>query len=231
MRTYTTPDDCTLPGLDAPCFRDLLPEEISLARESKTMVVFHKGETLAKQGAFASSVLFIIDGLGKRYIEGDAQRNYNISLVKGGEFLGLSAAFGSNTYPYSVTALSEVTACLIEKDAVASLAKLNGTFAHSIISRYCRSSNMLYTTISKLTNKQMNGRMADALLYLDAVQHEGQAVFVNLSRKDISDFAGVSTESAIKLLKNFEKDGLISLEEKDIVLLQHQALEEISRKG
>ncbi len=90
---------------------------------------------------------------------------------------------------------------------------------------------MLYTAISKLTNKQMNGRMADALLYLDAVQHEGQAVFVNLSRKDISDFAGVSTESAIKLLKNFEKDGLISLEEKDIVLLQHQALEEISRKG
>lgn len=231
MKTFTTPDDCTLPGLEAPCFRDLLPEEISLARESKTMVVFHKGETLAKQGAFASSVLFIIDGLGKRYVEGDALRNYNISLVKSGEFIGLSAAFGSSTYPYSVTALSQVTACLIEKDAVASLAKMNGVFAHSIISRYCQGSNLLYSAISKLTNKQMNGRMAEALLYLDAAQQEGQQVFVNLSRKDLSDFAGVSTESAIKLLKNFEKDGLIRLEDKDIRLLDRQALEEISRKG
>ena len=231
MKTYTTPDDCTLPGLDAPCFRDLLPDEVNLARESKTMVVFHKGETLAKQGAFASSVLFIIDGLAKRYVEGDALRNYNISLVKSGEFLGLSAAFGSLTYPYSVVALNEVTACLIEKDAVASLARMNGAFAHSIISRYCQSSNMLYDAISKLTNKQMNGRMADALLYLDAAQDERQQVFVNLSRKDLSDFAGVSTESAIKLLKTFEKDGLIRLEDKDILLLNRQALEEISRRG
>lgn len=231
MKTYTTPEECTLPGLEAPCFRDLLPEEVSLARESKTMVVFHKGETLAKQGAFASTVLFIIDGLGKRYVEGDAQRNYNISLVKSGEFLGLSAAFGSSTYPYSVVALNEVTACLIEKDAVASLAKGNGVFAHSIISRYCQSSNMLYSAISKLTNKQMNGRMADALLYLNATQQEGQPVFVNLSRKDLSDFAGVSTESAIKLLKNFEKEGLIRLDEKNVIVLNPQALEEISRRG
>lgn len=231
MKTFSTPDDCTLPGLDAPCFRDLMPEEVSLARESKTMVVFHKGETLAKQGAFASSVLFIIDGLAKRYVEGEAGRNYNISLVKSGEFLGLSSAFGASTYPYSVVALSEVRACLIEKDAVASLAKNNGLFAHSIISRYCQYSNLLYSSISKLTNKQMNGRMADALLYLDAARQEGFQVFVNLSRKDIADFAGVSTESAVKLLKAFEKDGLIKLDEKDIHLLKHQTLEEISRRG
>lgn len=231
MKTYSTPDDCTLPGLDAPCFRDLLPEEVYLARESKTMVVFHKGENLAKQGAFASSVLFIIDGLAKRYVEGDAGRNYNISLVKSGEFLGLSAAFGASTYPYSAVALTEVSACLIEKDTVASLAKNNGVFAHSIISRYCQNNNLLYTAISKLTNKQMNGRMADALLYLDTVQQKGQQVFTQLSRKDIADFAGVSTESAVKLLKSFEKDGLIKLDDKDIVLLRRAALEDLSRRG
>jgi hypothetical protein len=35
----------------------------------------------------------------------------------------------------------------------------------------------------------------------------------------------------VKLLKSFEKDGLIELHEKDILLKNSAALEEISKKG
>ncbi len=38
-------------------------------------------------------------------------------------------------------------------------------------------------------------------------------------------------ESAVKLLKNFEKDGLIELNDKDIKVLNHNALLEISKRG
>lgn len=137
MKTFIPPDDCSLGNIDAPCFRNLLPEEIDLARNSKTRVIFRKGENLTKQGAFASSVLFIMDGLAKQYVEGDATRNFNLRLLKGGEFVGLSVAFNNHTYQYSVVALRETTACLIEKEAVTSLIKANGTFAYNIINRYC----------------------------------------------------------------------------------------------
>ncbi|HOP12747.1 MAG TPA: ABC transporter permease [Lentimicrobium sp.] len=123
MKTFIPPDDCSLGNIDAPCFRNLLPEEIDLARNSKTRVIFRKGENLTKQGAFASSVLFIMDGLAKQYVEGDATRNFNLRLLKGGEFVGLSVAFNNHTYQYSVVALRETTACLIEKEAVTSLIK------------------------------------------------------------------------------------------------------------
>jgi CRP-like cAMP-binding protein len=79
--------------------------------------------------------------------------------------------------------------------------------------------------------KQMNGRMAETLLYIDSFRAENPEIFQLLSRKDIADFAGISTESAIKLLKNFEKDGVIGLNEKDIRLINMNALVEISKKG
>ena len=67
---------------------------------------------------------------------------------------------------------------------------------------------MLENQIKKLTAiikrnqfKQMNGRLADALLYLSSDQFLGYLVFSNLSRKDVVDFARISTESSIKLLK------------------------------
>ncbi|MEA5111910.1 Cyclic AMP receptor protein [bioreactor metagenome] len=230
MKTFIPPDDCSLGNIDAPCFRNLLPEEIDLARNSKTRVIFRKGENLTKQGAFASSVLFIVDGLAKQYVEGDATRNFNLRLLKGGEFVGLSVAFNNHTYQYSVVALRETTACLIEKEAVTSLIKANGTFAYNIINRYCEQNNKLYNSIRDLMYKQMNGRLAGALLYLWNEQVNAE-VFPYLSRKDIADFAGLSTESTVKLLKTFEKEGLISLEDKDIRLNDVAGLEQINLRG
>lgn len=49
--------------------------------------------------------------------------------------------------------------------------------------------------------------------------------------KDLADFAGISTESTVKLLKIFEKEGLIELHEKDIKIVKQDALLEISRRG
>lgn len=230
MKTFIPPDDCSLGNIDAPCFRNLLPEEIDLARNSKTRVIFRKGENLTKQGAFASSVLFIMNGLAKQYVEGDATRNFNLRLLKGGEFVGLSVAFNNHTYQYSVVALRETTACLIEKEAVTSLIKANGTFAYNIINRYCEQNNKLYNSIRDLMYKQMNGRLAGALLYLWNEQVNAE-VFPYLSRKDIADFAGLSTESTVKLLKTFEKEGLISLEDKDIRLNDVAGLEQINLRG
>jgi hypothetical protein len=41
----------------------------------------------------------------------------------------------------------------------------------------------------------------------------------------------VFTEAIVKLLKSFEKDGLIELHEKDILVVNHKELVEISKKG
>ena len=77
----------------------------------------------------------------------------------------------------------------------------------------------------------MNGRMADVLLYLNDFNSESEKVFTLLSRKEIADFAGISTESTVKILKSFEKDGVIKLEEKNIIILNHETLHKISKTG
>jgi CRP/FNR family transcriptional regulator len=77
----------------------------------------------------------------------------------------------------------------------------------------------------------MNGRMASALLYLNKLKNDHSDIFTLLTRKEVSEFAGVSTENGIKLLKTFEKDGLIKLSEKDILLLNKTMLAEIAKHG
>jgi CRP-like cAMP-binding protein len=231
MKTIIETDSDFICDIQAPCFQMLLPEEAELVRSSKTQVQFRKDDNLTKQGAFASYVLFLIDGYAKQYLEGDGIKNYNLRIIKPGEFIGLSAVFSENTFNYSSVALTDCRVFLVEKKAIAEIAKQNGRFGFNIIKRYCEQNTNLINTVRNLMYKQMNGRMADALIYIDSLKPEKAEIFQLLSRKDLADFAGISTESAVKLLKIFEKDGIIKLNEKDVQIIKHDELLEISRKG
>jgi len=231
MKTILETDSEFICDIQAPCFQMLLPEEAEVVRSSKTQVLFRKDDNLTKQGAFASYVLFIIDGFAKQYLEGDGIKNYNLRIIRPGEFVGLSTVFSENTFNYSSVALTDCHVFLVEKQAISGVAKKNGMFGYNIIKRYCEQNTNLINTVRNLMYKQMNGRMADALLYIDSLKNEKAEIFQLLSRKDLADFAGISTESAVKLLKSFEKDGLIKLNEKDIQILKRNELLEISRKG
>lgn len=231
MKTILDTDLDFICDIKAPCFQMLSHEEVELVRASKTQVFFRKSDNLTKQGAFASYVLFMISGLAKQYIEGDGTKDFNLRIVKSGEFVGLSTVFTKNTFNYSSVAITDCQVYLIEKDAIAKIIRQNGMFAFNIIKRYCEQNANLFDTLKTVMYKQMNGRMADTLLYIDTLKTEFPDIFQLLSRRDIADFAGTSTESAVKLLKSFEKDGLIELNEKNILLVNHSGLAEISKRG
>jgi len=231
MKPILETDQDFICEIQAPCFQMLSREEANLVRASKTQVLFRKGDHLTKQGAFASYALFVINGLARQYIEGDGSKSFNLRIIMPGEFVGLSAVFTKNTFNYSSVALTDCQVFLVEKSTIATLAKQNGQFGFSMIKRYCEQNANLFDTLRNMMYKQMNGRIADTLLYIDGLKTENPEVFQLLSRKDMADFAGISTESAVKLLKSFEKDGLIELHEKDIVIINHTELLEISKKG
>ena len=231
MKTILETDSDFVCDIQAPCFQILIPEEAEIVRASKTQVLFRKDDNLTKQGAFASYVLFIISGYAKQYLEGDGTRNFNLRIIKPGEFIGLSSVFTGNTFTYSSVAITDCQVFLVEKDAIAKVAKENGNFGFQIIRKYCEQNTNLLNTVRNLMYKQMNGRMADTLLYVDSLKKEKPEIFQLLSRKDMADFAGISTESTVKILKSFEKDGLLELHEKDIKIIKYESLEEISRKG
>ncbi|MEI6694713.1 MAG: Crp/Fnr family transcriptional regulator [Bacteroidota bacterium] len=231
MKTILETDQDFICNIDAPCFQMLSPEEVELIRAAKTQVSFRKGDNLTKQGAFASYVLFVITGLAKQYIEGDSSKSFNLRIIKPGEFVGLSAVFTKNKFNYSSIAITDCQVYLIEKESIANIVQQNGMFGFNIIKRYCEQNVNLFDSLRNMMYKQMNGRIADTLLYLDSLKIQIPEIFQLLSRKDIADFAGISTESAVKLLKSFEKDLLIELHEKDIQLIDYNTLNEISRKG
>lgn len=231
MKTILETDMDFICDINAPCFQLLEKDEIDLIQSGKTQVQFRKGDSITKQGAFASYVLFMVKGLAKQYIEGVDNKSFNIKIVTPGDFVGLSSVFDRVIFDYSTIALTDCQAFLIEKEAVSGLVKKNGNFGFSITRRYCKQNHSLFKTISNLLYKQMNGRLAGALLYLDEINSKYPELYGLLNRKDIAGFCGISTENCVKLLESFEKDGIIKLSDKQIIIKDKNVVELIASRG
>lgn len=197
----------------------------------KTQVTYQKGETIIKQGALATNIVFINVGMAVAAIQSQGQKQINIRLVGAGEFIAFFSIFDDNVYPYSVIAVKETTVCMIDKQALTELMLKNPKFALEMTSRNYRRERRYLDIISSLSFKQMRGKMATALYYLSSDNFITDDVFAWLTRKDIADFASVTLESAIKFVKEFEQEGLVRLDNKKIVVLERDKLNEISRVG
>ncbi|MCD4697360.1 MAG: Crp/Fnr family transcriptional regulator [Bacteroidales bacterium] len=213
------------------CFRKLIPSELEFINQNKTQILYHKGENICKQGAFASYVLYISDGLVRLYLESPNNKNINLKILKTSEFIGLSSIYGDNIYNYSTVALQDSVMCLIEKDSFRKLLADNSHFASEIIKWYCENEKQLFNKIQSLGNKQMHGRLADTLIYLCNQILQAEKVFSHLSRKDIAEFAGLSTESTVRLLTELKNENIIDITGKEIKILNPDLLKNISRRG
>jgi CRP/FNR family transcriptional regulator len=221
-----------LPDLSAPeCFTELFPEELMLLEGKRTQLLYQKGENLIKQGAFATHVIYVIDGLVKLYLQTGVGRQINIRLAHKGDFLAFPALFGEDYYNYSAVAVKDTTVSMIDREALQGLLRENTSFAMRITTKNLRHEAFLLEIIRNLSYKQMRGKLASALLYLSQPEFVEEEVFSYLTRQDIGDFASIPAESAIRFLKEFEKEGMLRLGGKDIQIVDMRRLEEISRKG
>ena len=213
------------------CFQLISKEELEALSENRTFVSYLKGEMLFKQGAFSPHVLFIQSGLVKVYLQPGPRKVQNLWIARSGDFLAFSSMFGEKVYHYSAMALKDVEVLMIDKKSLRDLLKTNSEFGFRITSKNYRSENHLMEIVASLSYKQMRGKLSSALIYLssDAFIHED--VFTYLTRQDIADFASISVESVIKFLKEFEKEGIIALENKQISILDLGRLTQISTTG
>jgi CRP-like cAMP-binding protein len=222
---------CATYVYEASCFELLNEEEKQLIERNSVDIVFRKGETLCKQGAFAAHVLYLTEGLVKVYREGN-HKNLILTITPSGSLLGLPAIFeGNNKYPYSITTYINSTIKMVDIVIFKQLLRQNAQFAFRIINLLNESTAQTYGRFFSLTQKQLHGRLADILLCLSTKIFKNDSFDLPLSRADLGDLTGMSTESAIRLIKEFKDDQLLETNGKRMKLLDLSRLQRISDLG
>ena len=221
-------DDC---NQKSTLFGALNEEELNLINKDRYSVRFHEGEVILKQGTQANYFISVIEGFAKMYIEGHHDRNLILDFLKPWRLVGGPGAQLNEKHKYSVVAVQETLVCFIDvlnfKKVLASNARFSELFCAMCSENYSKALDRMVG----LSHKQMHGRISDALIYLSEEIYEGGIIRAEISRQDIADYTSMSKDSAIRILKEFERDQIILLDGRNIEVLDRDRLHAISRKG
>ncbi len=222
---------CSIFDFDKSWYELLTEDEKLLINEYSVSIHFKKGETVCKRGAFASHIYFLEEGLVKVYLE-ERNKNLILTLITKNNLLGLSSVFeGNNKLPYSVATYTDSIVRMIDIQIFRQLLRQNSEFSYRIINLLNEKTSQIYGRFFSLTQKQLHGRLADILLCLSNRIFKSKSFELPLSRADLGDLTGMSTESVIRMMKEFKDDGLIDMHCKSIELLDVARLERISEFG
>ncbi len=137
---------------------------------------------------------------------------------------------GSNTEKVIRHAEIPVSACYIPNEIFLSLVAHNSDFSHDLLRRFSEELIEADNSIVSLGQKSLSQRMASILLHLKrqiGLNSEGY-IAVQLSRSDYANIIGAATESVIRVLAQFKKTGLISIQDRNIKIKNVAGLEAIS---
>jgi CRP/FNR family transcriptional regulator len=231
MNTTQYKNTCATFLNEISCFDILDDDEKLLIDNNSVDINYKKGETLCKQGTFASNILFLEEGLVKSYIEG-TPRNLILTITPPGRLIGLPSIFeGNNTFLYSVSAYIDSKAKLIDINVFKQLIRQNAAFASRIIDILNENTSQTYGRFFCLVSKQLHGRLADIILCLSQRIFKETSFNLPLSRTDLAELTGMSTESVIRIMKDFKDEGLIEVQGKKMSILDFEKLQKISDIG
>jgi len=209
----------------------LNPQELQLVDENKVQVNFKAGETIKKQGTFMSHVLSVNSGLAKLYIEGIEGRSAILRIVKPTSFIGGPGIYYDQRHHFSISAILDSSVCFIDLQVFKKVLSGNQKFAEEFLKDFSKDVLNVYNRLIYLTQKQMPGRMADALLYLHDEIFQRSKFPMVLSRFDLAELSAMSRESAVKVLRDFQKEGYLRISDHEMEILDQEALHKISRIG
>ncbi len=211
-------------------FNTLSKTELELINKNRYEVSFKAGEMMFKQGTPSPHFLCLTTGLAKIYIEGYG-KNLIISLVKPVEYILGPGIYVDNRHHYSASAVEDSTACLVDINTFKQMTRSNPDFADEFIRRISLMTIFNFEQFISLTQKQMNGRIADALFYLSDQIYCSNPFKMTITRQDLADLSGMSKESAIRILKEFKDEGILAVDDNHFNILNPQQLKKISETG
>ena len=120
MRTFGKERNCALCSHKHELFKLLTDEELKIVNESRLEINYKANETIVKEGTPATHFLTFNRGLVKICMEGK-EKNLTLQYLKPPDFYLGPGIFTDKRNHYTLTAVEDTSACLIELDVFLSI--------------------------------------------------------------------------------------------------------------
>jgi CRP/FNR family transcriptional regulator len=204
---------------DSKLFCNLSQKEKEELSSGKGNNFYKKGQSIFYEGNQSHGLFCIYKGKVKLSKLGENGKEQVVRLAKAGDVLGYRALFSNEPYQATATAIEDSYICHLASDTFLDLLKSNSKLSWEAMKLLSQDLKQAERHLINITQKTVKERISETLLILYktfGTLDDGETLDITLTRSEISDIAGTTTETTIRTLAQLKKEGIIVLKGKSI---------------
>ena len=207
----------------------LTKEELVRISGCKTTRTIKKGEVIFEEGETINGVYCVKDGICKLSKLSENGKDQIVKMVVKGDLLGQRSLISNESSNLQATALNDMEVCFIPKSEIMADLQKNPKFSFEVLQEMAHDLKEADDFIVNMAQKSVKQRLAETLIYIHNSfgVNPDKTLSVLLSREDFANIVGTATESAIRVLSQFKKEGLISTVGKHIRIEDLEGLKRV----
>ena len=206
--------------------KSLTRDELMRVSACKTGKVYKKGQIIFEEGDTLNGVYCVKDGVCKLTKLSENGKDQVVKLVVKGGLLGKRSLVSNQVTNLSAVALNDMEMCFIPKSEIMKDLSRNADFTMDVLKKMADDLKDSDNSLVNMAQNSVKRRMAEILIYIHDSFGVDETGYLNIiiSREDYASIVGTATESAIRILSQFKKEGLILTSGKRIKIEDHRSL-------
>lgn len=186
---------------------------------------YAKQDIIFREGDFPHYLFYIESGKVKTYKISEEGKEFILSVLGPGDYFGYRALLLDGNHTEFAACLEDVKLRLIARDTFHQLVFADKHVSANFVKLLANEVSEKESELLHLAYDTVRRRVVDKLLMLADTYQEDE--YFKVVRNDLAGLVGTASESVIRILSEFKKDGAIDIMSKGIKILDRQKLESI----
>lgn len=190
---------------------------------------YDKNSVIFREGEQGEGLFFVIKGKIKLSKLTEEGKEKILHFCQEGDVFAEILLFDGGPYPATAETIENVEIGLISHNDLEQLLRENNEITMKVLKVMAKRLREAQLQVRDLAFKDAYGRLASALLHLSEEYGEKTAeasrVGMNLNQQELANVIGSSRETVARIIGEWRKEGIISIEKREIFILNRNKLE------
>ena len=189
---------------------------------------FQPNEIIFNEGDNSNYVYLINTGVVKTYKIDEQGKELITSINKENDFFGFTSFTNNINYKEYAAAIENVTAFRLTKNELQSILEKNHLLTLELIDYLSDNVTEIKEHLLEMAYSSVRKKTASTILQFSNKIKKSSTDNPKISRSDLASIAGIATETFIRTLSDFKKEGIIEIEGRNIKIINIDKLNKIN---
>lgn len=188
---------------------------------------FKKGEIIYTEGQNSNYIFLVTKGVVKCYKFDEQGKELITALHKEDDLFGYTSFIQNIPYQESAGVIKDAELAGISKEQLADVLNSNHKITLELIQLLTDDLKGVKNQLLEMAYSSVSKKTASTILKFAEKLNSKPNQPIKISRSDLSSVAGIATETLIRTMSSFKKQGLIEIEGRNVTIVNLEKLKEI----